>query len=640
MTTLTHRDPTTAAITQPAYLDIIAANRGWTNEMLSHLNEHSTRQLDNLPEMTAQLHHLISTGAQITIWPDYDVDGICSGTVLYAGLAELGARVNMIVPDYRGSRELTDKDVDHIMSVYPDTRAVITCDGGINSTAGLNYARHQYRLTTLVTDHHIEEAPGCVADVAVNPNTRHSTYDHRDICGAQVAYLVVEHYAATYRHDKLDTIELLRLFAGLGSLADVMPMTHRNRDDVRLALTYITMLVPEFPRDYYNRIDTKAEDKATPLNSVLMNLITSRSHHPYFSDAFKGMAYLLNELGFLGKLYDVDDFDESFIGFTLAPMFNATRRIEADMRLNMAVFTPTVVSQYDTWLESQNKTRPEALNPAAAVRQLHENNLLRREEVNRHLDNLRLDEQPHGPHVIIANQFTDQPVASGFLGLLASEVLKLTKSEAVVVLNKYDKGSGNPHYSGSGRSAGDLDLLNLHIPGVRGRGHPQACGIQVTDDIALAALEDKLSAHTGPDLSAHPPKDRSDLALIDITGADSSQVAEHHDILDVERVLDLVDDLTVLQPFGHGFAYPDITLTLNAGQCQLSTMGSEDRHMKIFTPSGLTLIKWNARDNGEIDEFAQARHDGRDLEAVVEFSINVFRDQVTAQAIIRELVYV
>lgn len=626
------------------YSDIIAHNRGWTEALLADLNSHSTKRLDYIGDMASTLQRLIASGAEITIWPDYDVDGIASGTVLYAGLAELGAQINMVVPDYRGERDLTQRDVDWIMGTYPHTQAIITCDGGINSNDGLTYAKQHYGLTTLVTDHHIEQDPGCVADVAVNPNLQRSTYDHRDICGAQVAYLVLECYAHMYQPDKVDAIELLRLFAGIGSLADVMPMTHRSRSDVRSALTYSTMLVPEFPRDHFQRIDTSAANQATPLNSVLINLLEAHPHHPYFKEAFQGMAHLLNELGFAGKLYDVDNFDESFIGFTIAPMFNATRRIEADMRLNMAVFTPSVVDKHDSYCGSHNIDVGDELTPGQAVRELIANNEFRRQEVKRHLGNLHPEQQPYAPYVFIANEYigADESVPAGFLGLLASEMLKSTSGPAAIVLNKTTDDAGNVVFNGSGRSLGDVDLLNLHIDGVSGAGHAQACGIRVTNTsqhdayAVLTELAAALSLYHVPVSAQEPISQRADLALLDVVKADNKVRNAHHDLLDVDKVIDLVDDLAVMRPFGQGFTYPTITVTVDPAQCRLSTMGRDKRHMKVITPSGLVAIKWNTRDTNADEPFIHATS-GELLELTVTFGINIFRENVTAQAIIQDI---
>lgn len=66
------------------YSDIIAHNRGWTEALLADLNSHSTKRLDYIGDMASTLQRLIASGAEITIWPDYDVDGIASGTVLYS----------------------------------------------------------------------------------------------------------------------------------------------------------------------------------------------------------------------------------------------------------------------------------------------------------------------------------------------------------------------------------------------------------------------------------------------------------------------------------------------------------------------------------------------------------------------------
>lgn len=97
-----------------------------------------------------------------------DIDGICAGMILYAGLSELGLDVRLHVSDYHLGHEIQPEVIDQVMLAFPDTKAVITCDAGTNSTGALSRA-NEYELLTLVTDHHVEEAQS-LAHVIVNLN--------------------------------------------------------------------------------------------------------------------------------------------------------------------------------------------------------------------------------------------------------------------------------------------------------------------------------------------------------------------------------------------------------------------------------------------------------------------------------------
>ncbi|GAA3257607.1 CPBP family intramembrane glutamic endopeptidase [Streptomyces lavendulae] len=84
-----------------------------------------------------------------------------------------------------------------------------------------------------MTDHHEEFAPGSTADITVDPCRIDETYVHTGIRGAHVTYQVTEAYTRVHRPEEFREIRLLRLFAGLGTVSDVMPVLHENRRLVR-----------------------------------------------------------------------------------------------------------------------------------------------------------------------------------------------------------------------------------------------------------------------------------------------------------------------------------------------------------------------------------------------------------------------
>lgn len=93
---------------------------------------------------------------------------------------------------------------------------LLTCDGGVNSHAGIAAAR-ALGWVTLVTDHHEELKPGSTADVTVDPCRLDETNANSGICGAHVLFQVLREYTRVHRPDKTWEIGLLRLFAGLGT---------------------------------------------------------------------------------------------------------------------------------------------------------------------------------------------------------------------------------------------------------------------------------------------------------------------------------------------------------------------------------------------------------------------------------------
>lgn len=624
MTTMTH-----APKELEHYFDAIAARRGWTYDALYTRDTYTTEPIDGMQATAAELHRIYTSGIPITIWPDYDMDGIASGTILYAALAELGFNVHMIIPDYTGARTMVPSDIDHIMSVYPDTGAVITSDSGINSNEGIDYAARR-GLITIVTDHHHENADDlCRAPFVVNPNRVGSTYPEKGICGAQVAWLLMCYYAHHYCPDKTAAIERLRLFAGIGALADVMPLIHRSREDVKVALTLLGLLTPEFPRDNYGRIDAKARDWVDTQTTPLTYVLDQTPHHPYYRDAFNGVVTLIRELGFAGKLYNTDSYDESLIGFTVAPMFNATRRIEADMAYNMAVFTPSVVEHY-----AAQGHIPTAIDPGNAVVTLIHNNELRKRTTSQLLSAIAAHGyHPYAPYVFI----NPQPAPAGFLGLLATQLLSATGSFATVVVNRLPDGT----FSGSARAIDGVSVLQVAdtINGMTAAGHDQACGVNFEGEDALRAFANAMFDIEAAHESDEPVLTPADLNLLDMRGPSLNRLdyVTRNSIdaqLDTDKFLDMVDELERMRPFGNGFEYPTITVTIDPAQCDITTL-KHDRHTKITTDSGLVLLAWNT-DNTVLGETIRAAVDSGDImQCIIECGVNTFKGVTSAQGIIQ-----
>lgn len=357
---------------------LLCQRRGWSDQYLKEIESTEHDELLDLAEMVEALHDARTTGKKITIAPDFDMDGISSGVLGYAGLSELGFDVELHLPDYRRGHELAPEDIAEIQAKWPGTRVLLTCDGGVNSHRGIAAAR-ALGWTTLVTDHHEELAPGSTADVTVDPCRIDETYAHTGICGAHVLYQVIEAYTRVHRPEKLWEIRLLRLFAGLGTVSDVMPVLYENRQLVRDAISIARLLRVAAPKTIPNPwggfdADPDAIDVE---QSILMQLLRTEPHHPVFLRAFEGFAIVLKAFAQAGKIRDVDDLDEGFFGFYLAPAMNSPRRTGASLEPCFAVFT---AAGADVKLK--------------AARQVIETNELRKQLVTKHMEELATGDQP------------------------------------------------------------------------------------------------------------------------------------------------------------------------------------------------------------------------------------------------------
>lgn len=606
------------SVSDPTPYELIRTRRGWDDDFFATAFATPADQLGHIDEAVSLIRRHTGDHHQITVLTDFDMDGIASGLLTYAGLAEMGAETNLVIPDYRGPRDVTPDDIDHALTLYPDTTLIVTCDQGTNSVAGITHAQSR-GLEVLITDHHHQEGP-CPAEVLVNPNATGSTYSQPDICGAQVAYHILHHYAMTYANEHISSIEMLRMFAGIGALADVMPLTGQTRALIKQALPLMRLCLPGFTLNRWGSgWEPTLAHTAKASSSTMMRMLSIGEHDYRYARIFHGFSLLLRQFVSAGKLRSAADINVGFLGFTLAPTFNATRRVEGDMHDSFQVFAPQCVQV----------SRPGyALTQAQAAARLTENNELRKAATKQALADLDTDSFPG----YIA--FADAP--AGIMGLLASNLSQSTGMPAIVL---------NPTtLSGSGRAPGWFDIIDTVAaagdPALFAQGHQQACGARVDTpddletlyqiiDAAVAATPAELTAPAEPDLVfSDVPRDT---ALAD----DQRDLV--HRLTDMElpeasQVTDLVTQLGYMGPFGHGLTYPDIRLIVQLDDCQFRVMGSDSQHLKITTPSGLPCLWWNAAEH-----VSDLMVDGL-AEITVELSLNIFRGEKKPQAIVRSVV--
>lgn len=188
---------------------------------------HPASLMKGIPEAVALLQEKIRRKAFIRIIGDYDIDGVCATYVLLKGLEQAGARVDTDIPDRKKDGYGLNLDlIRRAQEAGVDT--IITCDNGIAAPAEVAYAK-EMGMTVIVTDHHElqEEIPR--ADVIVNPRQPGCSYPYKKLCGAAVAWkLVQELFAQLGFLQEMSCGELL-MFAAFATVGDVMDLTGENR---------------------------------------------------------------------------------------------------------------------------------------------------------------------------------------------------------------------------------------------------------------------------------------------------------------------------------------------------------------------------------------------------------------------------
>ena len=205
----------------------------------------------------------IAGGKWIRIVGDYDIDGVCSTYLLYMALKRLGAKVDYEIPDrIKDGYGINEQIIEAAAADGVDT--VLTCDNGISAVPQMEYAR-QHGLTVVITDHHdiAQDADGRDilpwASAIVNPKQADCTYPWKEICGAVVAYKLIQILYERAGIPMSEWEEMLE-FAAIATVGDVMRLQDENRIIVKEGLKQIPrtksiglkLLVEKNNLDIYN----------------------------------------------------------------------------------------------------------------------------------------------------------------------------------------------------------------------------------------------------------------------------------------------------------------------------------------------------------------------------------------------------
>ncbi len=305
----------------------------------------------------------LSTKEKITVWSDYDCDGIPGAVLMHDFLTKAGANFTNYIPHRH--REGYGVNVDGIETLAKEgTKLIITVDSGITDVTAIARAA-ELGMDVIVTDHHLpqEELPPAFA--ILNPNARpDETYPYPSLCGSGVAWKLVCGVLARGFEGR-DMIPVgyekwLLDMVGLATIADMVPLTGENRVLARYGL----VVMRKSPRLGFQKLCKQAR--------VNQRFIT-----------------------------------EDDVGFMIAPRINAASRM-GDPRDAFTLLTTTdenVADELAKLLESTNRSRRAAAG--AITKAVH----LRLEEAKSRGETI--------PSVIVMGDPEWRP---GLLGLVANGI--------------------------------------------------------------------------------------------------------------------------------------------------------------------------------------------------------------------------
>ena len=172
------------------------------------------------------IRQALDEGKKISVYGDYDCDGVTSTAMLYGYLDAMGAEVEYYIPDRSEGYGMNIPALEKILD--QGTELIITVDNGVSAVEEAEYIR-QRGAQLVITDHHQppQELPVCAA--CVNPHRQDDNSPFKELCGAGVVLKLL----CALEEDEEFVMEQYAELAAVGTIGDVMPLVGENRYIVR-----------------------------------------------------------------------------------------------------------------------------------------------------------------------------------------------------------------------------------------------------------------------------------------------------------------------------------------------------------------------------------------------------------------------
>ncbi len=249
----THDESQVRKLAQELNLSTLVAQvlvaRGYTSSedanefLLARLVDlHEPSSLPGIEEAVDRITNAISQNRRITIYGDYDVDGVTATSILLGCLKLAGATVDYYIPHRLEEGYGLNCDAIRELHEQDPHRLVITVDCGITSSGEAQLAR-ELGLELIITDHHQFDTELPEAACLVHPQLPGSDYPFADLCGAGVAFKLAWGICQHLGDDGKATPVMKNYLMGavglaaIGTVADVVPLVGENRVLVRYGLS-------------------------------------------------------------------------------------------------------------------------------------------------------------------------------------------------------------------------------------------------------------------------------------------------------------------------------------------------------------------------------------------------------------------
>lgn len=189
----------------------------------------------NMPKAAKRIADAIVRGERITVWSDYDCDGIPGGSLLHDFFKKAGANFDNYIPHRH--EEGFGVNVSGVEKLAGEgTNVMITVDCGITDVEPIRRAK-ELGIDVILTDHHLPQSEVPPAFAIIDPKQEGETYPFKDFCGGGLAWKLACAVLSVGRTEKQEWVnkipegweKWLLDMAGLSTIADMVPLVGENR---------------------------------------------------------------------------------------------------------------------------------------------------------------------------------------------------------------------------------------------------------------------------------------------------------------------------------------------------------------------------------------------------------------------------
>ncbi len=211
--------------------DVYLSNRNLTSGQIDNSTEHlhDPFLMHDMEKGISRIEAAVRGGERITVFGDYDVDGVTSTALILDFLDTTAANAHPLLPDrYRDGYGMKTSTVES--AIADGTKLIITADNGISAFDAIEKAQG-VGVDVVVIDHHHPQDRLPVAHAVINPNRTDCEYPFKGLAAVGVAFKAIQALSERFLQDKERRSYLNGIleFVALGTVADMAPMMGENR---------------------------------------------------------------------------------------------------------------------------------------------------------------------------------------------------------------------------------------------------------------------------------------------------------------------------------------------------------------------------------------------------------------------------